>query len=288
MTPKLPLSIQKAVNRYENVEMDGLTFCPIRVDEYEAFLAARIGIEVIQSSLPLSMISMPLLSALYKMDYDAVLEGQAPTGLFSRCLLFLALSLRLGEGREITARLKLFSVEVSPQDPSKLMQIRFKLNGDEIYTISPVQFARYRPVLAAQNGIELYPDDANPELIRSQQVLAAKNAPDLDVSIDAIISGVAALTNTDEAEIYDWPILKLERRRTALQRVVDYIVCGINEGAGCKWKKGNPVPSMWYEKERENTTLIDMSEFTKGQSVTLQTGGVPGLVPNLNGFQNNA
>lgn len=286
MTPKLPLSIQKAINRYESVEMDGLTFYPIRVDEYEAFLMARPGIEVIQGSLPLEMISMPLLSALYKMDYDAVMEGYTPAGFFSRCLLFLALSLRLGEGWEIERRLKMFAIDVSPQDPSKLVRIRFKVNGDEIYTISPVQFARYRPILAAQNGIKLLPDDANPELVRSRQALAAKNAPDLDVTIDDVISGVAALTGADEVDIYDWPILKLERRKTALQRVVDFIVCGISEGSGCKWKDGNPVPSMWYEKERKDTTLIDMNEFTKGQSVTLQAGGTPGLVPNFNQFNN--
>lgn len=262
---ELPFAIQKAVDRFLPIEIDGLTFYPITVDNYEAFMTARPGLEVMQQALPMALVSLPLLSALHKLDFDAITNGEQPCGLFSRVLLFLALSLRLGEGRTDAERVKLFRLIVDPRDPSKLKSVRFVLNGEELHDITPVQFARYRPILAAQNGVKLEADDANPELVEAERDIQAQNAPKLEFRLDSLISTIALLSGVDEKEIYDWPLLKMDRRRDAAKRLTDYIVCGINEGAGCKWKGGNPVPSLWFDRTKETSSgMIPISEFANG------------------------
>lgn len=261
---ELPFAIRMAVNQYKPIELDGMTFYPIRVNEYEAFLTARPGIEVMQQALPMRLVSLPLLSALYKLDYGAAAEGHEPSGLFQRVLLFLALSLRLGEGLEPADRLRRFRLIVDRDDPSKLKAVRFTCNGEETFDLTPLQFARLRPILAAQNGVRLEADDANPELVQAERDIQNQRAPELDMRLEDLVSSVALLSGADEADIYDWPILKLDRRKEAAGRLIDYITCSINEGAGCKWKGGNPVPSIWFNKIRSSSALVALSEFANG------------------------
>ena len=262
---ELPFAILKSVNQYKPIDIDGLRFYPIRVNDYEAFLAARPGIEVMQQALPMRLVSLPLLAALYKLDYDAIADGEAASGLFSRALLFLALSLRLGEGRETEERMKLFRIAADPNDPSKLKSVRFPVGNGELYDLTPVKFARYRPIIAAQNGVALEADDANPELVQSERDIQSMNGPKLELRLEDMISAVSAMCGADEAEVYDWPILKLDRRKTAFQRVIDYIVCGINQGAGCSWKGGNPVPSLWFDRVKDGSAaLMPLGDFAGG------------------------
>ena len=261
----LPFAIMKRVNQYKPIDIDGLRFYPIRVNDYEAFLAARPGIEVMQQALPMRLVSLPLLAALYKLDYDAIADGEAASGLFSRALLFLALSLRLGEGRETEERMKLFRIAADQNDPSKLKSVRFPIDSGEFYELTPVKFARYRPIIAAQNGVALEADDANPELVQSERDIQSMNGPKLELRLEDMISAVSAMCGADEAEVYDWPILKLDRRKTAFQRVIDYIVCGINQGAGCSWKGGNPVPSLWFDRVKDGSAaLMPLGDFAGG------------------------
>ena len=59
------------------------------------------------------------------------------------------------------------------------------------------------------------------------------------------------------------PLLKLKRRQEAIQRAADYLICGISEGGGTKWKGGNPVPHLFYDREREEAgAMTPLSQFT--------------------------
>lgn len=43
----------------------------------------------------------------------------------------------------------------------------------------------------------------------------------------------------------------------------DYLICGISEGNGVKWKGGNPVPHLFYDREREDAgAMTPLSQFT--------------------------
>ena len=265
---ELPLNIQKSIGRYEPIEAEGLTLYPVTVDNYYEFLAARPSLDFMQQSLPIELMSIPLLDAYFQIDLGLV-DGIEQTGLFSQALLMLALALRLMPHGSMEEQVKKF--QVVPDDvenPKRLKHLRFVLNGEEIRTITPIQFGRLRPIIAAQNGVELYSDTANPELIQAERDLAEKNAPKLKMYIDSLISSAALITGKDESEIYTWAILKLNNRLEHAKRVIDYMICGIGESQGSKWEGGNPVPHPWFEKKNEKKEgVIPLESFSNGQGL---------------------
>lgn len=264
---ELPLHIQKSILRYEPVTIDGLTLYPIKVEEYYEFLVARQSLEYMQQRLPISLMSEPLLSAFFKLDRGLVEEDSAPTGLFVGALIALALALRLKPGMEIEERIKAFDVVVDPNDQTRLKHIRFIKDGEEITVITPIMFQLLRPIIAAQNGIELRSELDNPELVDAEKDLAEKSA-NLSMKIEGFVSAAALVSGVDESEIYNWSILKMHNRLDSAKRVLDYMICGIGESQGSKWKGGNPVPHPWFERlKEENHGLMPIETFAGGQGV---------------------
>lgn len=265
---ELPLAIQKAVRRYAPIKTDGLIFYPICVEELDEFLVAKPALAAMQQAFPVRYVTMPLLSAFYAMEYDAAVNGGETTGLFYRALLMLALALRLGQGMDATERVRRFQILVSPDKPDKLVSLKFQLNGEETCTLSPVAFQRIRPILAAQNGVELVSDDANPELIQAEQDLAEAKSPKLEIKPENIIDTLSLVTGKDEDEIYKWPVAKLFRMRDAFERIVEHAVCGIAEGGGASWKKGNPYPSLFFDRAKDELIgLMSIESFANGAGV---------------------
>lgn len=273
---EIPLQFRMLADTYEVIEFEGIRLYPIRVREYEAFIAARPAMDFLQQSLPVRFLSMPLLSAIFALDAENRKEGKPSEGLFLRALLFLVLALRYREDlgdAETRVRELANGIYVQGENHDVLKEIRFEQDGEE-HSITPVLFQRMRPILAAQNGIKLYSDDANPELVETEQALAELNGPELDISVQAMISFVAALSPTEEPEVLDWPILKLTRRMESYERVLQYLVCGISTANGAQFKGGNPVPSpIFARKAQENGALIDMDAFTGGQKVSVSISG---------------
>lgn len=266
---ELSRNIKRAADRYEPVETAGLTLWPIRVCEQEEFERARPAIDVIQQALPVRYAVMPLLTAYWAMDLESMERGEEPVGLFNRALAFLALALRLGEGRSLSDRIRLFHVKLSPENTMDLKGICFTWNGEEEITITPVQFQRLRAILAYQNGIELTDEDANPDLLEAEAELARRNGPKLRRDPAGLLSSIALFTGCEETEMDEWPLLKLKRRQEAIQRAADYLICGISEGNGVKWKGGNPVPHLFYDREREDAgAMTPLSQFTNNTEQT--------------------
>lgn len=255
---ELPLTIKRSIRRYEPIQTDGLTLYPVLVKEYELFLMARPALEVMQQSLPVALIRVPLLSALYQMDYEAALERKTPTGLFSMSLLMLALSLRLGEGEEPAERLGRFRVIVDREKPERLLRILFTDESGEEKDITPVRYQTLRQIIAAQNGVTLESDLANPDIVKARKNLSSANAVPLNATVDDMIAGVSALSGTEEAEIEEWPILKLDTRMTAYRRLIDYIICGIGEVNGTTWKGGNPTPHPFFARADNGAGLFSV------------------------------
>lgn len=282
---EIPLQYQEAVDTYEPIDFEGIKLFPITVREHRLFTNARPAIDFLQQSLPVRYLSMPLLSAFYAMDVDNYNEGRPSDGLFARSLLFLILALRYRPDLSAEERLDEFAegILTSAEDHSVLKGIVFEMDGVE-HKITPVQFQRMRPVLAAQNGIELLSTDANPELVEAERDIAELTGPELDYDFHSLLSTIAVLSGKEEKEMYDWPILKLSRYRESYSRVLSFLVYGIASATGAKFKGGNPVPSPFFNRvERESGALIDMGDFTGGKQVSVSEGGVPDGItsPNL-------
>ncbi len=264
MEKDLPLAIQKAARRYEPIQAYGLVLYPVRVKDWELFQLARPALDVLQQSLPVALMSVPILQAMYRLDYEAAVNGQPITGLFSSALLGLSLSLRLGDGMEAEGRLKQWTVCVDQNNPKTLKSVSALINGEELVTVTPVQYAKLRPIIAAQNGVKMESDDANPDLVKAERDLAEQNAPKLNVTVEQMIASVAALTGQDESDMEEWPIRKLLSRAESLQRAMDYIVCGIGGAFGGFGKDGNPVPHPFYERETKASVHMALGKFANG------------------------
>ena len=268
MSGNLSFEIQKSIRKYEPIEIDGLTLYPITVDRYEEFLFARRSLDFLQQSLPVNLISVPLLDAYYRMDIQAVENGQPGSGLFTAALMLLGLALRLTPEGDAEQILNSFQIIADRNDPSRLKCLRFMVNGEEIQQITPLQFTKLRPILAAQNGVELESTDANPELIEADHDLAVKNAPDLEMSVEAMVHAAALLTGKEEDEIMDWAILKLENRLSSAKKFFDYVICGIGAAQGTSWSGGNPSPHPWFgRKKSKDGGLIAVEKFANGQGL---------------------
>ena len=254
----------KAIRRFEPIETEGLTLYPICVKDIDRFTVARPAIEFMQQSLPVTLLSKPLLQAYYTLELDAAVNGQPGGGLFYKSILFLLLALRAGDGLPDEQRMELVNFELKENDPTRLKSVLIFVNG-EVKRITPMQFQRLRPILAAQNGIELLSENANPELVQAERDLAEMNAPKLRYRVETLKATIATFSGADEADMEEWPILKLLLRRDAVQRLVGYIVCSVAEAQGAKWKHGNPYPSPLYDREIDYCGgLIDMSTFAGG------------------------
>jgi len=269
----IPTKYLKKIRRYEPVEMEGMVFHPILVEEYDEYRIAKAAVEFMHQSLPRVFLNMPLMQAYYLMDNQSVADEKLPTGLMVRTVLFLALSLRIGQGLPVEKRVALFRPRVTPN--GRLKSLCFTPDGEEICEITPAMFQRLRPILAAQNGLEIPEEDANPELVEAEQEIARQKAPELEVNLDSLISSVAALSGADEKEIYDWPIAKLQSRQRALHRALDYLVCGIGEAQGTKWKKGNPVPNPFFDRKKTGSAAkVALSDFASGAATDAVREGI--------------
>ena len=266
MSVEIPASILAKIHRYAPVDIDGVTLYPITVGEYEAFSQARLAIEFVQQSLPVAYVSMPLLQAFYAIDIKVLVENaNLPSGYLSRAMQFLALALRIAPNEPMEQRVRRFKIVTSANDYTRLVSLSYVKDGEERYDITPVKFQRWLPILAAQNGLTLPSATDNPELLKTEEVILSKHGADLDMSLEAIVSSVALFSNIDDEKIYDWPILKLTSRRKALQRALDYIICGVGEAQGATWKKGNPVPSPFFPRKKSGSVAaIPMSDFAGG------------------------
>lgn len=264
---ELPAEIRGKANRYEAVAVNGFLLHPIRVRDYLPFLQARPAIEFMQQRMKFPLVSMPLLSAYYKLDFDLLAQGQPISGLLSKAMLFLALALRLSPDDETPDLAKLFEIRAEKARPDALVSLCCKING-EAREITPADFEAMRPVLAAQNGLTIQPRDANPELVDCEAEMAELNAAKLDLDPAHMVSAVAALTGRDEDEICDWAILKLHRRAESFKRMLDYVVYGISEASGLvKFTKGNPAPNPFFPRKKEGTAALSALNTFGGGAV---------------------
>lgn len=264
---RLPTHIMQKIHSYKPIEVDGLTFYPMTVGHYQDFLRARIILEFMQQSLPVAYVGIPLLSAFFMLDTEAIDNGDAPSGLFAETVLLLSKCLRLGDEWETPDETwKRFRVVVDEGNHNKLNAIVFEQDG-ETKNITPIMFQKIRPILALQNGVEIPDDDANPEIVAAEAVKASLNSVKVDISVEAMVHSIAALSRVDEEEVYTWAIKKLHDRMESYKRIIDYVVCGIGESQGTKWAGGNPAPSPWFNRTEElSSALVSVDSFMGGDT----------------------
>lgn len=273
---------QRAIDRYEPITVQGITFYPITVEEYEDFGQCRAVLDFLPQRLPVALMGLPLLTALYRLNIVAAVlamdggpekqqeteqaEGNGATYgvLFQQAALVLCLALRLGQGESPEKRLERVRPEFDPENLLDFKALVFESDFGEEIRITPSLFQRLRPILAAQNGMELPPENANPELVDADRYLRTANAPKLDYSLADLISWTAWKCGKEEREIYGWPIAKFERRAAVIERDMNYQIYSLAEKTGLvKFKDGNPFPHPCFKKPQGSAAMAPLAEAGK-------------------------
>lgn len=240
--------------------VNGVPLHPLRMEHYAEWLYCKRALTVRQSTLPAAYAVMPYLSALYAMDFDT----KGATGFMAQIIALLALA--TGQPAET------FDVRCDSQDMRKLTGV--VCNSHELmFRIEPMQFSKFRAVLAAQNG-ETLPDEAqNPELLEAERDIAESNSIPLKMDINDMLASVAYQCGIRPKEIAGWSIREFEAMRRAIDRDKRFTLCAQAENAGCKYKGGNPAPSWCFDRDREGHHMESLSGFTArtGMNTNVQT-----------------
>lgn len=277
---------QRAIDRYEPIAVQGITFYPVTVEEYEEFGLCRAVLEFLPQRLPVALMGIPLLTAFYRLflfsaaaaeDGDpnnkATTEanGAAFGRLFQDAALVLCLALRLGQGEKPEERLKRVQPEIDAGNILDLKGLVFEADGGEKILITPPMFQRLRPILAAQNGLDLPPENANPELVDADRALRMAKMPKLDFSLADRISWLAWKCGVDETEIYRWPIAKFERRGNVIERDENFQIYALAEKTGLvKFQDGNPVPHPCFRRPPSSDAMAPLTNAGKGAEAAVQ------------------
>ena len=256
---ELPISIIEKIDRYQPVTVRELTLFPVRVRDARLFSLARPALEFAQQSLPVALLNVPLLDAFWKLDQTAIAETGTQTGLLTGAVLSLMLALRLVDGKEGEKPLSGFLPVPEQARPDTLKEIQFK-SADGVIRVTPRTFQKLRPILAAQNGAETPSETANPEILEMERLMREQETSGLDPKLYDKIIFAAQGCGVSEEEIYDWPLLKLERNVAVLVRKSDYLAVQLASMTGMvKFKDGNPVPSPYFAKRKSG--LVSMREL---------------------------
>lgn len=258
--------IRRRADQYLPIEEAGVTLYPILVADLELFESTRPALEFMHQILPVEMMQIPLLTALYQLEMSFQIQGKKEFDLFTKSVLLLSLALRLGsEEDDEKARIARCMVEYNPKNPFELTCLRFRANDGGEILITPQAYEKIRYIIAAQNGAEIQPYDANPKLIIAERQILADRMPDLKRDPAKKIAWVAAKSGVDDETVYGWPVLKFERRAEVLQLEINYLIYGVASTIGLvKFENGNPCPSPYYTRDLDEIPAKMLSSIGNG------------------------
>jgi hypothetical protein len=226
-------------------------------------------------------VSLDYLSAVFALELDALAEGKEPSmatgGLFFRLMRLFGLSLRIEMTAErlnecIFYRAAEGNISI---DHMELTQTDADGNPNTV-KITPFQFSSIlRPLIAAQNQIELPDESENAELVDAYQ--KKKQIQDrgvaLKTDLDDLVSSVAYHSGVSDAEIMDWNVRDFENRRRAIERDKRYMLYAQAEMSGMvTFKNGNPYPSWCFDALDDTLGTMEYAELAK----TLSGAAAPG------------
>ncbi len=242
----------KALREGKPFECAGLTFYPIKMSDWDAYIETRPAVTQMMQSLPVAYIQMPYLSALWAIDADAIKNDKPLTGLFGALIRFMLLALRTED--EAGA----YQV-YAEKGTGRLAYVRFFQDG-KTADITPETFSEeIRPLLCEQNGMELPDEAANLELLEAENDMADDGGIDYD--FETLVSSVAYMSRTTEEEIYEnWTVRSFLRRKRAIEREMYYRLYRTAELAGTiKLTGDNPFPSWCFDKRDDGKTTALVS-----------------------------
>lgn len=268
--------ILRAAKTGEPIRFKSLYIYPLTVNDYELLWGCESALTIRLSTLPVVYATQSYPEALFAIAMsgeDVVANGEvvATPRDWIKFLSLICASARI----PLSAMRACIGFNVDNQDRTKLrsVSIRQTAENDEVAEILTVSdLSSLRTIIAEMNGRTLPDESENAELAQAESDVRSSGIAKLDFNLDSLLASVARDQRVRIKDLYEWTIYEFELIRAAIERERRFTVFGIGENSGMvKFPKGNPYPSIFFDKPSEVRGIIDAGEFANRISGTVQT-----------------
>lgn len=277
--------IHESAKTGEPLRFKQLYVYPLTVKDYGILWSCESALTIRMSTLPVTYAIKSYAEALFAIAIDGkdvVVNGDvvARANDWLRFLMLLCASLHI----PLKQMRNCIGFNVDKNDKKRLASVtvtQFTEQEEILEVLTVSDLNSLRDILAKLNGRNLPDESENAELAQADEDIRSQSGIRLDINIDSLLASVARDQRVRIKDLYPWTIYEFELIRSAIERERRFTVYGIGENSGMvKFPKGNPFPSIFFDKPAESSAVISASEFTSRINGAVQaTDRLPDNLP---------
>lgn len=259
--------IMRSAKSGEPIRFKTLYLYPLTVKDYELLWSCESALTIRMATLPVTYAIMRYPEALFAIAVDGkdvVVNGDvvARANDWLRFLMLICASLRIPLEQMRNA----IGFNVDKNDKRRLAFVtvkQFMETEENLEALDVSDLLELREIIAMLNGRKLPDESENAELSQADIDIRSQSGIKLDINLDSLLASVARDQRVRIKDLLPWTIYEFELIRSAIERERRFTVYGIGENSGMvKFPKGNPFPSIFFDKPAESSAVISASEFT--------------------------
>ena len=259
--------IMRSAKSGEPIRFKTLYLYPLTVNDYELLWSCESALTIRMATLPVTYAIMRYPEALFAIAIDGkdvVVNGDvvARANDWLRFLMLICASLRIPLEQMRNA----IGFNVDKNDKRRLAFVtvkQFMETEENLEALDVSDLLELREIIAKLNGRKLPDESENAELSQADIDIRSQSGIRLDINVDSLLASVARDQRVRIKDLLPWTIYEFELIRSAIERERRFTVYGIGENSGMvKFPKGNPFPSIFFDKPAESSAVISASEFT--------------------------
>lgn len=277
--------IMRSAKSGEPIRFKTLYVYPLTVGDYELLWSCESALTIRMATLPVAYASKSYPEALFAIAIDGkdvVVNGEvvARPNDWLRFLMLLCASFRI----PIQQMRSCFSFYTDKSDKRRLSTIsvrQFMENEESFASLDARELVALREIIAKLNGRTLPDESENAELSQAEADIRSQSGTKLNMKIDSLLASVARDQRVRIKDLFSWTIYEFELIRSAIERERRFMVCGIGENSGMvKFPKGNPFPSIFYDRPSEISAVISAADLaTRVSGAVEYTDKLPDNLP---------
>ena len=259
--------IMRSAKSGEPIRFKTLYLYPLTVKDYELLWSCESALTIRMATLPVTYAIMRYPEALFAIAIDGkdvAVNGDvvARANDWLRFLMLICASLRIPLEQMRNA----IGFNVDKNDKRRLAFVtvkQFMETEENLEALDVSDLLELREIIAKLNGRKLPDESENAELAQADVDIRSQSGIRLDINLDSLLASVARDQRIRIKDLLPWTIYEFELIRSAIERERRFTVYGIGENSGMvKFPKGNPFPSIFFDKPAESSAVISASEFT--------------------------
>jgi hypothetical protein len=277
--------ILRAAKSGNPIRYRSLYIYPLTVNDYELLWGCESALTIRMSTLPVTYAMKSYPEALFyiaMIGENVEVNGEivARPSDWVRFMSLLCASCKI----PLDAMKACIVFNVDNQDKTRLRSVSIRQiaeNEESVELLDLNDLSTIRRIIAEMNGRKLPDESENAELAQAEIDMRSSGTTSLDFNLDSLLASVARDQRVRIKDLYEWTIYEFELIRSAIDRERKFTVFGIGENSGMiKFPKGNPYPSIFFDKPAGISGVIDASEFTNRISGAVQaTDKLPDNLP---------